>query len=682
MVHIDRLRISNLYSYGDISAANSDHDTISFSEVSVIVGPNDSGKSNIFRALKLLVDTLTISSALSDADIFSRLSDPRLEVCIRFSDEEAETLLDFFSVYQLKTQGNIEQTFVHSFKNRMKVADLLKTLRIEVIWQPSNNAALSPICIFYIDGLGLKIYSQAPQATAFVAPEFPFPQGSTPHDRLPQFIESLATENPETANASQLAGSKGWYFPVPPVSGSNLANPTADWMVLDRLFRFAGLSFGPNYGYSISFSQMVAAIFKHAFFLSSGGTIFFRKALQFEESTGTQKTVAQEIIDSTRLPAILEPDGWNLAEYLYGLKNSYLPEERERFGLIQDMFGTLFANLTLDVVILPLSMHRASQQVAPGSNNDFRYPHVVVKDARNSKQFFMDKVGAGISESLFILTALIGLKDSLVLLDEPAVNLHPAQMKALFKMAKQPSNQLVVITHSPTLLRYLLFERDASIIHVRRPVKESVATVLDTKNVWSSTERYRLSYQIDTRIFFARHVLLVEGETDRGFLEAVSDACNMEPDTYEDVIVDAGGKCGLPKYHKLLNYFCVPYTVVADGDNQDESDLRGRAFSYSGNGDYRIIESEVSDDACKHRVFFFKEDVEKFMGNLDPKLYKKVADSVSRRGGKVGKPIFMHEFVHALMIKNPLALAQTINSILECAFDIQNRAAVMKHPKL
>jgi predicted ATPase len=677
MVHLDQLRISNLYSYGEIGATASDHDTIAFSDVSVIVGPNDSGKSNIFRAIKLLVDILGVGSTLSDADIFSPRSDPRLEISIRFSDEEAETLLDFFSVHQLKLQeSTIEQTFVHPFKNRKKVADLLKTLRVEVIWQPSNNAALSPICIFYIDDLGLKIYSQAPQATAFISPEFPLPQGSTPHNRLPQFIESLATETSETTNASQLADSKGWHFPIPPLSGNNLANPTADRMVLDRLFRFAGLSLGSNY--SISFSQMIAAIFRRAFFFSSGGTVFLRKALQLEQSSDTSKTVAQEIMDSTRLPTILEPDGWNLAEYLYNLKNSYVAEERERFGLIQDMFGKLFTNLTLDVVLLPLSLRR----VLVSSNKDFRYPHVVVKDARNSKQFFMDKVGAGISESLFILTILIGLKDSLVLLDEPAVNLHPAQMKALFKIAKLPSNQLVVITHSPTLLQFLLFERDASIIHIHRPVKESVATVLDTKNVWSSTERYRLSYQIDARIFFARHVLLVEGETDRGFLEAVSDACDMEPDTYEDVIVDAGGKYGLPKYHKLLNHFCVPYTVVADGDNQDEPDLRERALSYSGNGDYKIIDSGGSDEACKHRVFFFKKDVENFMENLDPNLYASVADSVSKRGGKVGKPIFMHEFVHELMTKSPCALAQTINPVLECAFDIQNRAATVHHPKL
>jgi predicted ATP-dependent endonuclease of OLD family len=166
---------------------------------------------------------------------------------------------------------------------------------------------------------------------------------------------------------------------------------------------------------------------------------------------------------------------------------------------------------------------------------------------------------------------------------------------------------------------------------------------------------------------------LGEGETDRRFLEVVSDACKMEPDTYEDVIVDAGGKYELPKYHKLLNHFRMPYTVVADGDNQDESELKRRALSYSGKEDYKIIDSGSSDDACKHRVFFFKEDVEKFMENQEPDLYAKVADSVRLREGKVRKPIFMPEFIQALLTKNPLALAQTINPILEFAFDIQNR---------
>ncbi len=640
--------------------------------MNVVVGPNDSGKSNIFRAIKLLVDTLSVDSSLNATDLFSLHSDPRLEARIRLSQAEAEILLDFFSVHALKLQGsNTNQTFVYAFKDRKRVADSLKNLRLEAVWQPTNNASFSPTCTFYFDDLCFKVYSQTSQAIAIVAPEFPLPEGSVQHDGFPQFIESLSAELPETANASQLLDSKGWYFAVPPIPVNNLANPTVDRTILDRLFSFAGLSFGS--GYTLSFSRMMAAIFRRAFFISTGGTIFLRKALQLEQSININNTVAQEIMNSTQFSGTLEPDGWNLAEFLFSLKNSYVAEERERFGLIQEKFEKLTTNLTFDVIQRSIFKRNIPQGVPDAPNFNSRYPHIVVKDARNSKQFLLEQVGAGITESLFLLTIFIGLKDALVLLDEPAVNLHPAQMKALFRGVELSSNQLVAITHSPALLHYLLFERDASIVHVRRQFQESLATVLDTKKAWSSSERYGLSYQIDARVFFARHVLVGEGETDRNFLEAVSDAYRMEPDTYEDIVVDAGGKFGLPKYHKLLSIFGVPYTIVADGDNQPEPELKARAMSYSGEERFQLIDEGFSDDARGCTVFFFKDKVERFMENQDPALYSSVGDSVRGRGGRVGKPIFMHEFVPALMSKDPLALTRTVKPILESAFDVQNR---------
>ena len=128
-------------------------------------------------------------------------------------------------------------------------------------------------------------------------------------------------------------------------------------------------------------------------------------------------------------------------------------------------------------------------------------------------------------------------------------------------------------------------------IYVRRPDNKSVVNILDTEETWTDAELYKLSYLIDTRIFFARHVLLGEGESDMHFIETAAQKLGLSPDTYEDIVVDAGGKYNLPKYRDLLERFAIPYVVVADGDKEDEAHLQRRSVTYGSMKDYMIIDS-------------------------------------------------------------------------------------------
>jgi Overcoming lysogenization defect protein-like, TOPRIM domain/AAA domain, putative AbiEii toxin, Type IV TA system len=673
MVRLGKLKISNIYSYGPLSSGAEDQNTVNLTDTNVIVGPNDSGKSNVFRAVGLLKDVLSTNVMLDESDVFSGNANPKLEATFQLSDDEASLLLEFLSVYVLRTPNNLETTFVHVYKNRSKVLKSLKNLRIEVIWQPTNNASLWPLLIVNVDDLGIKIQTNSPQGPSFITPSFPFSGAVQAHEKFPEFIDSLASEDGPEVEAAKLRDSTGWQFTISQIPSNTLANPVPDRAFIDRLLAFAGIRAGSGYG--LTFSQTIAAILSRASFISTGGTIFHRRAVQLEQSTDPSKTVAQDILDSTRYSAALEPDGWNLAEFLYNLKNSYLAEERERFSRIQRAFSELLTHLSFDVVLQPLKMRRFVQ-AAGGQEGDFRYPHVVVKDARNSKQFLLEKVGAGISESLFLLTILIGLRDCMVLLDEPAVNLHPAQMKALFRIANQPTNQLVVITHSPVLLNGLLFDRGASIIHIQRSGDRSFVTGLDTSEIWSGRERYRLSYQLDTRIFFARHVLLGEGESDRELFETTAESSGLEPDVHEDVVIDAKGKNNLSKYSKLLEHFAIPYKVVADGDGQDQSELGNRAMSYAGTGGFAIIDSAGIGDFASQKVFFFKNDVEGFLREKAPELYNQVEVVLKKREGTFAKPLFIHEIVPRLQKEDPSILGNTIKRVLDSAFEVQARGPI------
>lgn len=192
MVRLLSIKISNLYSYDQIDTGPADKDqSVSFSNINVIVGPNDSGKSNIFRAIKLLVDTVRLGSTISDSDLFSNQAAPKLEAEFVLSDSEAGALLDFLSVYADPVSPPTALIFVHQFKNRKVILNLIKELRVEITWQPSNYASLFPTVTFHFEKLRLKIHTNTPLGQAFIAPDFPLKNGYRTQVKFPEFLDNF-----------------------------------------------------------------------------------------------------------------------------------------------------------------------------------------------------------------------------------------------------------------------------------------------------------------------------------------------------------------------------------------------------------------------------------------------------------------------------------------------------------
>ena len=302
-------------------------------------------------------------------------------------------------------------------------------------WQPSNSASFYPKIVLNFGKLGLNIFTLS--SAAMVTPEYPSRSGYKYQEKFPEFLEKLVNDkDSEHQSAVDLRNSKGWAFPIESIYLSNLADPVTDRAHIEKLLAFAGLPLESSY--RLSLSLLLGTILSRAFLFSTGGTIFHRKSTLIENAQNGSRTLDQEIRDSMEHPTALESDGWNLAEYLFNLKNSADSYERSRFRVIQEAFNKLFPNLTFDAIYRSIKLRNN-----PGTNHDYRYPTIVVCDDRNSKQFSLDKIGAGISETMFLLTAFFGSSDSVVLLDEPAVNLHPAQMKALLSNAKQSTKPVL-----------------------------------------------------------------------------------------------------------------------------------------------------------------------------------------------------------------------------------------------
>jgi predicted ATP-dependent endonuclease of OLD family len=668
MVQLLSLKISNFYSYGPMP---SDSEPITFANVNVVVGPNNSGKSNIFRSLKLFIDSLKSRYSPSDKDYFSNQTEAKLNAEFLLSDREAQVLLDFLSLYRSPiTPRDSQRTFVHQYKNRNVILKLIKKMHVKIVWSPGSQNYSNPVITYYFPELKITIFCNG-SSQVYVTSEIPFKYQAKTLENFPKFLEHLNSDDElERQLAINIRDSKDNAFCIESIS---LSDQTlgANKHLVQGLLKFADLP--TDSGYTLSFSYLIGSILSRAFLFSSGGSIFYRKNDLIENIHNDNKTLSQELRETISKVSPLEPDGWNLAEFLFNLKNSDDPENRKRFRIIQQGFIELFPNLTFDVIYKTIRLYRSPQD----TEDYLHYPAVVLLDESNSKQFDLTKVGAGIAESLFLLTAFFGSNESVIFLDEPAVNLHPAQMKALFQLFANSSNQFLVITHSLPLLHNLLFERGASVIYVKRPDSRSLITLLDPKSIWSDEQLYKSSYLIDPRIFFARHVLLTEGETDKYFLEASAEIFGLNADTYEDIVVNAGGKGTLSRYKDVFVTLGVPFVVVADSDGEDQKTLEKRSLAYGSKTDFLVINPHKINQPLSGNVFFFEGKIEQFIMSIDADLYNQIEAALAENGLSSCKPAFMHEFVERLINKSPHALDSTIKPLLNYAFSINERMKII-----
>lgn len=132
---------------------------------------------------------------------------------------------------------------------------------------------------------------------------------------------------------------------------------------------------------------------------------------------------------------------------------------------------------------------------------------------------------AGTIETLTILTAVIGAKDRVMLLDEPTQNMHPEfqhrLLQLLRKHAEEDGNQYVVITHSPFLISR---ESLGTTWHVRRRAgRTRVSRVMDALAKLDSKLPQKMVQQFDSAdirsLLFSRGAVLVEGLSDKWVIQ-------------------------------------------------------------------------------------------------------------------------------------------------------------------
>jgi putative ATP-dependent endonuclease of OLD family len=220
--------------------------------------------------------------------------------------------------------------------------------------------------------------------------------------------------------------------------------------------------------------------------------------------------------------------------------------------------------------------------------------------------------------------------------EEPELFLHPHAQRQLHgvlrSLSQLPERQVFLCTHSPEFID--IEEYQGLGVVCKENSKEGTTAKQCIRDLFGTGDadekaRFHMAGWLNPdrgELFFAREVVLVEGETEERVLPVLASKLGRRVD--DVTVVDCGGKNNLVAYAKLLNEFRIPYAVVHDEDPVPDP-----------------MPPEWSPDKIKHARDAFGENariaaaVDRSIGSVHvlAPCFEDVAGVSKNQGQKVGK---------------------------------------------
>lgn len=607
-MEIRSLQLKNFLSVGDEPVK------IDFNKLTTIVGPNDSGKTNIFRAISFVSECL--SNNATDPDPYYHNSDltKDLEVQLGFepNDDELEAFANFIFCSILSDRPQVDSiekdsqaiNLIEKFltdHSKTIADDLFKQIIIIVRRTEARSIYLGDILIKLGKNnkeLFLKQHTRLTKNPNSI-------QGSKNlgaiiinhirkknRDEVNSYLKNESNKMPDFKFSKDEI--QDFFYRIDPVDNS-------------AVYDLRSFNFGDGNIREKNYPQAVRLL---EFLKQKGWTERGVAALDIISKVVSSSLVRTYDLRSkpqsflniaNTLPAksvLLDRlTGENLPEVLFRLRNSSYPHIRSRYNQIQTAFKNLCDNLEFEINIRPkeVTHGRNKKVVSIGPEYVDRGQKVktVVEEDEDKKSleneleihfikgnnsYPLEYSAAGRFEILLLLTALIGQQGKIILLDEPAINLHPVLQRRILEIietniAQENNNQIIIITHSP----YLVNPQNVENIWRASRTKDGTTIVnvgksLDGLPKDDKEKIIKNLHDSDIRsMFFSKGVVLVEGPSDRLVIEQVErfySSKNKGADLHQNdwYVLDMDGKHSLPTYLRLVKNLHLPYIVVMDYD--------------------------------------------------------------------------------------------------------------------
>jgi putative ATP-dependent endonuclease of OLD family len=198
--------------------------------------------------------------------------------------------------------------------------------------------------------------------------------------------------------------------------------------------------------------------------------------------------------------------------------------------------------------------------------------------------------------ALFRAYAKVFKDDAIIAIEEPEIFLHPHTQRSLhtlFDELAEEGAQIFYSTHSGTFVDIEHFDRiclvkkqsetDGDLTrHFTSVTQVSPDGLLEARqslhpqvpmSTKSLRERYRnICTLAQNEAFFAKKVVLVEGETEENTLPFFARALDYDFDAHGVSVVNAHGKTNLDQLYQLYTLFEIPVYLIFDGDRDTADD--------------------------------------------------------------------------------------------------------------
>ena len=199
-------------------------------------------------------------------------------------------------------------------------------------------------------------------------------------------------------------------------------------------------------------------------------------------------------------------------------------------------------------------------------------------------------------------------------IEEPEIYLHPQMVRkmkdVLVNLSQNDRYQVICTTHSPVFID--MADNHRSVIRLEKDDLRKVSAFQVSEEIFTGNtadderQRLRMVTEFDASVnelFFAKRVVLVEGDTELAVLQKAADLFGVfsDPMGRRDItFINCHGKTTMPLFIKVLNNFKIKYAVVHDID-------KGKAERKNNDE----IAREVND---RSNIITFHPNIERVLG--------------------------------------------------------------------
>ncbi len=535
-MRITRLRAANLLSFDQLDLDLTD------SPFTVLVGPNGSGKTNVFRLIRLLIEG-TISwgksGKLDCLDTFNawrrKQNDAAyIEIDIKWTEPSEGEFLACFWQLVLATAVAIVSSSYPEERWREAVGGALKRALTGEIsgleWSGVlgvRQTGADDLIFYFLPSIANNewVCALGPHLSGIVSkiPEMPISssssqplakvwQESLPADTMPTFgrvsngeadIDSLSmpVDWPNIWSTFLRSGKPGYHNVVSVLSTdlqiTDMVRTIPDWR---EFFRDLGIAVKAPHINNLTFSHVLAHLLLNHCVISED--LLSPPEINYSRDDWWEKAKSQ--LTSRHLSA-----------YLLSLKNGPQDCDRERFANIQGGFERLSGGRKLDVT---MEKRNADGEIQMRIT-------LIQRDSKNDLRCFpLQESGSGLVEMAYLSAVLNSPDSHVILLDEPGRALHPQSLIQMRKLLQeraenQDGPQMIVITHSPyivppdapQIVRRVSRDPQNGCSKITRlhisPTSSAIKIDLQRQDRWGRSPNW-------PALLFSSAVLLVDGETE------------------------------------------------------------------------------------------------------------------------------------------------------------------------